>query len=42
VLDLKTGKQRTVPKLPTGVIGNLRWHENNRELGPVALRRLFD
>lgn len=33
VLDLKTGKQRSMPKLPTGVITNLLWHENNRDLG---------
>lgn len=33
VLDLKTGKPHSVPKLPTGVISSLRWHENNRDLG---------
>ena len=32
VFDLKAGKPRSVPKLPTGQIGNLRWHENNRDL----------
>ncbi len=32
VLDLNTGKQRAMPKLPTGVIGGLHWHENNRDL----------
>ncbi len=33
VLDLKTGKLRTVPKLPTGQINSLHWSENNRDLG---------
>ena len=33
VIDLKTGKLRTVPKLPTGQISALHWSENNRDLG---------
>src|SRR6185312_11498916 len=33
VLDTETGKELAVPKLPTGVISSLRWHENNRDLG---------
>ncbi len=32
VFDLKTGKPRSMPKLPTGQIGSLRWNENNRDL----------
>jgi dipeptidyl aminopeptidase/acylaminoacyl peptidase len=32
VLDLATNKERTLPKLPVGVIGNVQWHENNRDL----------
>jgi len=32
VLDLKTAKQRPVPKLPVGEIYNLHWSENNRDL----------
>ena len=33
VLDLKTDKQRAVPKTPTGQISALHWSENNRDLG---------
>src|SRR5580700_2757496 len=32
VLDLESGKELRVPKLPAGVISSLRWHENNRDL----------
>jgi len=32
VFDLATGKLRATPKLPSGVIGGLVWHENNRDL----------
>lgn len=32
VLDLASGKERTVPKLPTGTFGAIEWHENNREI----------
>jgi dipeptidyl aminopeptidase/acylaminoacyl peptidase len=33
VLDTQSGKEVALPKLPAGVISNLRWHENNRDLG---------
>src|SRR2546422_11291731 len=33
VLDTRTGKELSVPKLPPGVIGGLRWHRNGQELG---------
>ncbi len=33
LLDLKTGKQRSMPKLPAGEVFSLRWSENNRDLG---------
>ena len=32
VLDVDSGKELRLPKLPAGVISNLRWHENNRDL----------
>jgi len=32
VLDLTTGTQLPVPRVPTGVIYTLKWHENNRDL----------
>ena len=32
MLDPQSGKELSIPKLPTGVIGDLRWHENNRDL----------
>src|SRR5450755_1136477 len=32
VLDVDSGKELRVPKLPAGVITNLRWHEDNRDL----------
>lgn len=32
VLDTQSGKELPMPKLPSGTISNLRWHENNREL----------
>ncbi len=32
VLDLNTGKQRAVPKVPAGEISALKWNENNRDL----------
>ncbi len=32
VLDLKTNKPRSVPKLPVGEISALHWSENNRDL----------
>jgi dipeptidyl aminopeptidase/acylaminoacyl peptidase len=33
LMDAKTGKERKAPKLPLGTITNLRFHENNRDLG---------
>ncbi len=35
LLDTRTRKELPVPKLPVGVIGNLRWHKNNRDLAFV-------
>jgi dipeptidyl aminopeptidase/acylaminoacyl peptidase len=32
VLDVESGKEMRLPKLPAGVISNLRWHENGRDL----------
>lgn len=32
VLDLSTGKERSLPKLPAGLISSVNWHENNREI----------
>ncbi len=32
VMDTQSGKELPVPKVPTGVISDLRWHENNRDL----------
>jgi len=33
VLDLVSGKEISLPRTPTGTIGALSWHENNRDLG---------
>lgn len=32
VLDLATGKQLALPKLPVGILGGIQWHENNKDL----------
>jgi dipeptidyl aminopeptidase/acylaminoacyl peptidase len=32
VIELVTGKERSLPKLPIGTIGGLTWHENNKDL----------
>ena len=32
VLDLATGKQRILPKVPVGIIGGIQWHENNKDI----------
>ncbi len=32
VLDLSTGKERAMPRIPTGVINDLKWHQNNRDV----------
>ena len=33
VMSTSTKKEMPLPKLPTGVVGSLRWHENGHELG---------
>ena len=33
LIDARNGRERSVPKLPLGVIGGLEWHENGRDLG---------
>jgi dipeptidyl aminopeptidase/acylaminoacyl peptidase len=33
VMNTESEKQETLPKLPVGVIGSLRWHRNGRDLG---------
>lgn len=35
LLDTASRKYRAVPGIPLGVIGGLRWHTNNRDLGLV-------
>ncbi len=32
VIEVASGKQRALPKLPVGVFGGLQWHENNHDL----------
>jgi dipeptidyl aminopeptidase/acylaminoacyl peptidase len=33
LLDTRTGRELTPPKLPLGVIGALKWHQNGRDIG---------
>jgi dipeptidyl aminopeptidase/acylaminoacyl peptidase len=33
LLDTATGKEQPAPKLPTGLVFNLEWHNNSRDLG---------
>jgi len=33
LLDARTGKEKPAPKLPVGIIGDLEWHHNGRDLG---------
>lgn len=33
VLDARTGAEVRLPRLPSGVITGLNWHENNRDIG---------
>jgi dipeptidyl aminopeptidase/acylaminoacyl peptidase len=33
LLDTATNKEKAQPDVPTGIIGDLRWHKNNRDLG---------
>jgi len=35
ILDTRTRKERPAPKLPTGLVGGVEWHPNNRDLGFV-------
>jgi dipeptidyl aminopeptidase/acylaminoacyl peptidase len=35
LLDLASGKEKPVPKLPPGIVANVRWHRNSRDLGFV-------
>ncbi len=32
LLDLRSGRERPVPKLPVGVVSNIRWHRNSADL----------
>ncbi len=32
VMNLASGKEMAMPKLPVGVIGSIHWHENNQDL----------
>src|SRR2546429_7999122 len=33
VMNTSTKREVSLPKLPTGVMGSLRWHKNGQELG---------
>jgi dipeptidyl aminopeptidase/acylaminoacyl peptidase len=33
LLDTKDGKEKNAPKIPLGVFGGVKWHENGRDLG---------
>jgi dipeptidyl aminopeptidase/acylaminoacyl peptidase len=33
LLDTATGEEKPAPKLPTGLVFNLEWHNNSRDLG---------
>ncbi len=33
LLDTATGKEKLAPKIPVGVIGEIEWHKNSRDLG---------
>ncbi len=33
LLDVATGAEAPLPKIPVGVIGGIEWHENGRDLG---------
>jgi dipeptidyl aminopeptidase/acylaminoacyl peptidase len=33
LLDPRTGKEKEAPRLPVGVVGALKWHENGHDLG---------
>jgi dipeptidyl aminopeptidase/acylaminoacyl peptidase len=38
LLDIGSGKERPVPKLPVGVISDVRFHKNNRDLAFTLVR----
>ncbi|MGZ4789606.1 MAG: S9 family peptidase [Terriglobales bacterium] len=44
VMDLASGREMRLPKVPTGLIFGLRWHENNRDLafGVTSARSTVD
>ncbi|MEN3333491.1 MAG: hypothetical protein V7641_2856 [Blastocatellia bacterium] len=44
LLDTASGKARPSPKLPVGLVGGLRWHKNNQDLGfgMESARSTFD
>ena len=33
LLDTATGKEKPAPKLPTGLVFGIEWHNNSRDLG---------
>jgi dipeptidyl aminopeptidase/acylaminoacyl peptidase len=33
VVDTKSGKEKPLPALPKGIISDVRWHQNSRDLG---------
>ncbi|HKO99151.1 MAG TPA: S9 family peptidase [Pyrinomonadaceae bacterium] len=33
LLDTASRKEKQVPKLPVGIVGGIRWHDNGRDLG---------
>jgi dipeptidyl aminopeptidase/acylaminoacyl peptidase len=33
LLDVRSGKERPAPSLPTGVVTGVRWHQNSRDVG---------
>ncbi len=35
LLDTASGKEKPVPRLPVGLIEEIQWHRNGRELGLV-------
>lgn len=33
VMHFRSGKELKLPEIPRGIVSNVRWHENNRDLG---------
>lgn len=33
LIDVATGKEKSIPPLPTGIVSDPHWHENGRDLG---------